>query len=127
MPIVVEWARHLAVARDLDAEQPSDVQVRRDREQRVIAAMLDGHDSRSLGSRRVGERSDDVFRADAPLDVEPDRRATAVGGSCSWESVDGTRRIRAASADAGSAPSACARRRFARSTSSARRGAFSGQ
>jgi predicted nucleic acid-binding protein len=40
MPVLVERARHLAMARHLDAEQPSHVDLRSDRQQRVILAKL---------------------------------------------------------------------------------------
>ena len=116
MTILVKRAGHLAMARHLDAEQSPHIHVGGDRQQRVIAAMLGSPRPPPRGRRRrIGQRPDESA---ASTRRPASRRiaSTRVGGSCLCESVDGTRRIRAASADAGSAPSACARRRFARST-----------
>jgi hypothetical protein len=71
----VKRARHLAVPRHVDAEQAADVDVGRDRQQRVIAAMPDRDDRRprGRGCRRVGQGSDDVVGVEAPVGVQPDR------------------------------------------------------
>src|SRR3954452_16306281 len=40
LPIIMKRARHLAMTRDLDAEQPPHIDVGRDRQQRIITALL---------------------------------------------------------------------------------------
>ena len=84
MPVLMERAGHLAVSGDLDAEQSPHVDVRCDRQQRVIAPMLGRQDRRARWRRRVGQRPDDVDRAHARLGVETDgldrrRRRVLVG------------------------------------------------
>jgi len=63
----VERAAHLAMARDLDAEQPGDVDLGRDPKQRIVSASR-VHRRRTDRPRQLGQLADDVGHYEPPFE-----------------------------------------------------------